>query len=129
MFKKIISLSFVLALIAITAIVVYADNPFTETVTLGATTGTGSFTNTKNYAVMELISLEVFNSSAATSTVTVTRVRSGRTNTVAAIELSAGAGIYRETNSPNYLFKGDVLNFANSTATGAVAEITVKLHP
>ena len=129
MFKKIISLSFVLALIAIAAIVVYADNPYTETVTLGATTGTGSYENTKDYTTMELVSLEVFNSSAATSTVTVTRVRSGRTNTVAAIELSAGAGIYRETNSPNYLFKGDVLNFANSTATGAVAEITVKLHP
>lgn len=128
MFKKISLVFAVFALLLIgAAVLVYADNPYTETVTL--TAGSGSYENTKNYQTMELISLEIFNSLAATSTVTVTRVRSGRTNTVAAIALSGGAGIYRETNSPNYLFKGDVLNFVNSTATGAVAEITVKLHP
>jgi len=108
--------------------VIYAANPLAETVTLGTTTGTAAYTNARNYATMQLVSIEVFQSLDATSTVTVTRVRSGRTNTVAAIALTAGAGIYRETNT-TYLFKGDVLNFANSTATGAVSEITVTLHP
>lgn len=113
---------------AICLVSVFAANPLAETVTLGATTGTGSYTNERNYATMQLVSLEVFQSLSATSTVTVTRVRSGRTNTVAAIALSDGAGIYRDTNT-TYLFKGDVLHFANSTATGAVAEITTTLHP
>ena len=107
---------------------VFAANPLAETVTLGTTTGTGSYTNTRNYVTMQLVNLEIFQSLNATSTVTVARVRSGRTNTVAAIALTGGAGIYRETNTI-YLFKGDVLHFANSVVTGAVAEITVNLHP
>jgi len=109
---------------------VFAANPLAEAVTLGASTGTGSYTNTRNYATLQLVSIEVFNSLDATSTCTVTRVRSGRTNTVAAIALTGGAGIYRDTNT-TYLFKGDVLNFANvnETGTGAVVEITGNLHP
>lgn len=109
---------------------VFAANPLAETVTLGTTTGTGAYTNTRNYATMQLVKLEVFQSLDATSTCTVTRVRSGRTNTVAAIALTGGAGEYWETNTV-YLFKGDVLNFANVnvTGTGAVVEITGNLHP
>ena len=104
------------------------DNPVTVPVTLGATTGTGAYTNTRDYTTMQLVSIEVFQSLNATSTCTVTRVRSGRTNTVAAIALTGAACIYRETNT-TYLFKNDVLNFANGYSTGAVVEITGKLHP
>ena len=123
-----IALALAALLLAAVCGVIYAANPLAETVTLGTTTGTGSYTNTRNYVTMQLVNLEIFQSLNATSTVTVTRVRSGRTNTVAAIALTGGAGIYRDTNT-TYLFKGDVLHFANSVATGAVAEITVNLHP
>jgi len=116
-----------LLLIAAAAIVL-AATPFTETVTLGTTTGTGAYTNARDYVAVKLVTIEVFNSLASSSTVTVSRVRSGRTNTVGSIALNSGAGIHRETNTI-YLFKGDVLNFANSTATGAVAEITGVLEP
>lgn len=116
------------ALMFCAAAAIAAITPFTETVTLGTTTGTGSYTNARDYSAVKLVSIEVFNSLDSTSTVTVSRVRSGRTNTVAAIALADGAGVHRETNTI-YLFKGDVLNFANSTATGAVAEITGELMP
>ena len=128
MFKKLLFLSCVFAVLAVVSPVVVAETPFAATVTLGTNTGTGSYTNTRDYYAAQLVSLEVFQSLDLTSTCTVTRVRSTRTNTVAAIALTAGAGRYFETNTI-YLFKGDVLNFANSTATGAVVEITGKLHP
>lgn len=109
------------------AAIALAATPFTETVTMNATTGTGSYINNRNYDTVKLVSIEVFQSLCATSTVTVARVRAGRTNTVATIALSSGAGIHRETNTI-YLFKGDVLNFANvvpaDVSATAVAEIT-----
>lgn len=127
--KKFLKLSLAgLALCALAVCAVYADNPLAESVTLGTTTGTAAYTNARDYATLQLVKLEIFQSSDATSTVTVTRVRSSRTNTVAAIALTGGAGDYWETNTV-YLFKGDVLNFANSTATGAVCEITTKIQP
>jgi hypothetical protein len=142
MFRKIMSvirrlssvrqLSVVALLVVGLASVLIAANPLAEAVTLNAITGTGSYTNTRNYTTMQLVNLEVFQSLCATSTVTCTRVRSGRTNTVAAIALSSGAGIYRETNTV-YLFKGDVLHFANvvpnDVSATAVVEITVNLQP
>jgi|GEM_PF-2552366 len=130
MFKKIrfARCALVVAGLSAIAILATAGTPSTETVTLGTTTGTGAYTNARDYVAVKLVSIEVFNSLASSSTVTVARVRSGRTNTVGSIALSSGAGIHRETNTI-YLFKGDVLNFANSTATGAVAEITGVLEP
>jgi hypothetical protein len=121
----------ILAAVALTSaalISALAGTPFTETVTLGTTTGTGAYTNTRDYVAVKLVSIEFFNSSDLVSTCAVTRVRSARTNSVASVALSAGAGIHRETNTI-YLFKNDVLKFANSTATGAVAEITGILEP
>ncbi len=106
----------------------FADNPVAEVVTLAPTTGVGTTSNTRDYATLELVRIDVYNSSAATSTVTVERVRSGRTNEVAAIALTAGAGSFVASNTV-YVFKGDSLQFRNSTATGAVAEVIGKLHP
>jgi nanoRNase/pAp phosphatase (c-di-AMP/oligoRNAs hydrolase) len=128
MFKKYKIPIVVSAFCLLYSALLYASTPVAETVTLGTTTGTGNYTHSRDYVSLKLVSIEVFNSADLTSTCTVTRVRSGRTNTVAAIALSDGAGIHRETNTI-YLFKGDVLNFANSTATGAVAEITGVLEP
>jgi hypothetical protein len=128
MFKKHKILILVSAFCILTSAVLWAGTPSTETVTLGTTTGTAAFTNTRDYVAAKLVSIEFFNSADVVSTCTVTRVRSGRTNTVGSVALSDGAGIHRETNTI-YLFKGDVLNFANSTATGAVAELTFELLP
>ena len=126
--RSLIIIAGLLLIAGILAPALAGDNPVTVPITLGTTTGTGAYTNTRDYTTMQLVSIEVFQSLDLTSTCTVTRVRSSRTNTVAAIALTAGAGRYFETNTI-YLFKGDVLNFANSTATGAVVEITGKLHP
>ncbi len=103
-----------------------AGDPFTTSVTLGTTTGTGSYTNTRDYKAIKLLSIEVFNSAAAANTVTVTRVRSDRTNTVATITFTNGStGSWRNTNAwPLWYFKGDVFSIASTTTTNATVEIT-----
>lgn len=102
-----------------------AVTPFASTVTINNTSGT--YTNTRDYYAEKLVSVEAFNASATTGTVTITRIRDGRTNTVGSITLSSGAGIYRETNT-TWLFKGDVLRMTHSAgATGSVIEITGEL--
>lgn len=93
--------------------------------TSALTAGAGSYTNTRDYYAERLVSVEVFGIQASTNGATgvVSRVRSGRTNTVGSIVISSGAGIYRETNT-TYLFRGDVLRYSGFGTNTGSAELT-----
>jgi hypothetical protein len=111
----------VLVLCAI-AIGVQAGTPFTKSVTV---TSTGSYTNSRDYAAEKLLNIDVFNSTAASDTVTVTRVRSGRTNAVATIVVTSGAGSWSNTNAvQRWNFKGDVFNFSSTAGSNSAVEVT-----
>jgi hypothetical protein len=58
----------------------------------------------------------------------VSRVRSGRTNTIATVAIASSAGIARETNTV-YIFKGDQLKFTMTPLTNVSIEITGELLP
>ena len=103
-----------------------AGPPICDTVTLGTSTGAGSYTNSRDFYPIKVVSIETFGALSAASTVTVSRIRDTRTNTTCAIINASGAGVFYATNTL-YLFKGDVLKFSSSPATGAVAEIVGEL--
>ena len=92
------------------------------TASLGTTTGTGSWTNRSSYAALELKRIWVAGNLDATATVTVSRVTSDGvyTQSVGSVVCTGGAGS-TATLTASYMKPGDWLNFANSTATGAVA--------
>ena len=115
-----------MVLLVVCPAVVLASPPVTATVTLGTSTGVGSYTNSQDYYSVKLVSIETFGALSSASTVTVSRIRDTRTNTTCAIVNASGAGVFYATNTI-YLFKGDVLKFVSSPATGAVAEITGEL--
>ena len=101
---------------------VQAGTPFTKSVTV---TSTGSYTNSRDYAAEKILNIDVFGSTAASDTVTVTRVRSARTNTVATITVTSGAGNWSNTNSvQRWNFKGDVFNFTSTAGSNSTIEIT-----
>lgn len=91
-------------------------------------TGTETYDYDVNYYALKLKSIEIFNAAVASSTCTVTRVRSGRTNTVATITIASGAGVHRETNDV-YFFKGDDLVFTMDPLTNAEFEIVGEQMP
>ena len=104
-------------------VAVASELPVCDPISL--TAGAGAYTNTRDYYAERLISVEVFGIQASTNGATgvVSRVRSGRTNTVGSIVISSGAGIYRETNT-TYLFKGDVLRYSGFGTNSGTAEMT-----
>ena len=115
-------LATIIAVLMIPAQPADAGPTVASTVTLGAATGSGAFTNDMDYYTLAPISIEVFNDKCLTNVVTVQRVRSARTNTVCALTLAGGAGIYYSTNTL-YLFKNDVWLFTSSVSTGGTAEV------
>jgi len=104
--------------------VAMAEVPFLKTLTIADTSG--SITNTRNYKAEQLLYVEVFDADAATGTVTITKVRNSRTNTVGTITLADNYGRYTHDNSvtPIWFFKGDVMTFTHSGgATASTVEV------
>ena len=125
-------IAYMSAIMVASAIAAFAAGPFTTTVTV-PNTGSGTYTVTRDYSSEQLISIEAFQGGASGATVTVTRVRGSapaRTNTVASIVLSSGAGLYVQNYLTNlFLFKGDILKFAVSPVTNVNVEITGLVSP
>jgi len=119
-------------LLALFAIVAIAGSVYDRAaVTLGRATGTATYTNSYNYAAVILKNIWISGDYDATSTVTVKRVTSDSayTGTVGTVVCTGGAG-NTTSFTASYMKKGDMLTFANSTATGAVAliEFEVQQH-
>ena len=127
--SRLASFIFAVAVLLAIAATVHAVTPVVESVTLSTTAGTGSWTNTWILKGAKLVSVEYFNGLNATNTITLTRVRDTRTNTVCTVVLAAGVGTYNEVTNTVYFFRNDVLNFSSSIATGSVAEITFEVSP
>mgnify|MGYP001217484193 CR=1 FL=1 len=103
-----------------------AQSPFAAEVDLRVT---NQYRVNRDYFQERLLSVEAFQASAATGTLTIARVRAGRTNTVGTITLASSHGIYRTTNTV-WLFRGDILKFTHSGgATSSVVEIVGELSP
>ena len=102
-----------------------------EIVTLGATTGTKTWTMDYDYSAIELKRVWIEDNLAAAGTVTVTRVTSDSayTQAVGSVVCTTGSGSTASFTAL-YLKPGDKLAFANSTATGATAmvEFEVQQH-
>jgi len=104
-----------------------------EFVTLGAT-GTGTWTNTRDYAAIELKRISVSGNLNATNVVTASRIitddsSNSYTQTVGAVTCTSGAGT-QATLAYVHMKDGDVLSFSSQTATGgtAIVEYEVQKH-
>lgn len=100
-------------------------------VTIGAATGSATWTNTALYAAIDLKRITVYRALINTETVTVYRVTSGGayTNTVGSVVTATKNGT-QATLAYNYLKNGDMLLFDGAHNTGAVAivEYEVQKH-
>jgi hypothetical protein len=101
----------------------------TSAITLSRTAGTATWTNTVQYASVEIARLDVIGGYYAADTITVSRVTSDNalTNTIATMTLSSGAGSYNivqtTATGPKFLLYGDKVTFSSGNTTGAVAYI------
>lgn len=106
-------------------IVVFAGSVYFRNVaTLGATTGTVTWTNDSDYAAMILKKVTFYSSSDAGATLTVSRVTSDSTYTQAVCTIvGAGANSNATSFTTSYLADGDKLVLSSSTATSGVVMI------
>ena len=125
----------VVAALAIFASLAIAGSVYgRKTVTLAATTGVGSWTNTEPYAALALKRIWIENSLSNASTVTVSRVSLidsvSYTQTVGTVALAGSTSGSQATLTAAYLANGDTLTFAGAVATGATAivEYEVQKH-
>ena len=96
---------------------------------LSVTAGTATWTNTTKYAALNVKRIHVQRDLDAASTVTVTRVTSGGAYTSAVCTVVAAAGVGSQaTLTTEYLKYGDMLKFANSTATGATMIVEYEIQ-
>jgi len=121
------------AILAISTIAAVAGSVYDNaTVPLSTTAGTGTWTNTVNYAALKLVRIRTEASTDAGSTVTVARVYTDRVGTVytnaaiTTIVATAGKGSSDLTNW--YVKANDKLVFANSTSTGATCVIEYEVQ-
>ena len=112
---------------AFVPMVVLAVTPNTVAVTVPIA-GVATWTNAQDYYAFKLTSIEAFQAAAAATNCDVTRIRSGRTNTVASFAIASGAGVEYVTNTI-YLFKGDMLTFTVLPSTNALIEVTGEQLP
>lgn len=136
MLKKLRGFSLVqlMSVIAIVALMIVsaavAGSVYDRVVTtLGTTTGTKTWTNSTDYAALELKRIWIAGNLDAGATVTVTRVTSGGvyTQAVGTVACTSGSGSTASFTAA-YLKPGDMLMFANSTATGATAIVEYELQ-
>jgi len=103
-----------------------------DTVTLGAATGTGSFTNGYQYAALKLVRIWNEANILAANTVTVTRVLSGTTYTqaVGSVAFTSGSAGSTASFTAGYLKYGDQLLFSSTGVTGStcIVEYEVQEH-
>lgn len=99
--------------------------------TLATTTGAATWTNTQQYAALELKRIWVASDLGTTSTVTVNRITADGvwTQAVGTVTCSAGAGSTTSFTAA-YMKGQDKLAFTSSSATGAVVmvEYVVQMH-
>ena len=102
-------------------------------VTLGATTGSATWTNTHQYAAISLTRVSVANDLNATNVVTASRIitesSTSYTQTVGAVTCVSSAGT-QATLAYSGLKYGDVLSFSSLRSTGgtAIVEYEVQRH-
>lgn len=117
-----------LALVALMVSLVIALPPAkaSDTPVFDSLTIPGTWTNSDAYTGLTLDRIEVFSANATTGTVTVTRIRDTRTNTVCSITLAASAGSFVPASTNAVRLKpADKLVFALSGgATNAQGEVT-----
>lgn len=98
----------------------FAVQPFFETFN-GYTTNQYQVTKANYKTARRVKSIEAFGASAATSTVTLVRIRDGRTNTFGSITLASGAG---KATGDVWMTIGDIIRPQYSGgATAAVYEV------
>ena len=95
------------------------------------TSGSAIWTNTRPYAAVQLTRIFVYGSTAATNSITITRVTSGTlsTQTVGSVTLAARAGNTASFTAANMKY-GDTLVFSSVLASNATAmvEFHVQQH-
>jgi hypothetical protein len=130
--KKVSIVSAVLALLIVLLIGSYAMAGAVydrSTLTLGTTTGTGTWTNTTPYAALSLKRIWVQDSLATNGVFTVNCVTTeGYTNTVGTITMGALTQGSTASFTQAYLKFGDKLAFTTTVATGATAVIEYEVQ-
>jgi len=106
-----------------------------EVITLGATTGTGAWTNDYSYTALELKRLWMFTTTGCTTanqqTVTFNRVTSDGTYTqsVGAVTLATnGTYVSSASFTAAYMKYGDVLTYSGSISTGGTGMIEFEVQ-
>jgi hypothetical protein len=131
--KKLIGIACAALLLAVCMVV--AGSVYSRaTATLGATTGTCTWTNTAPYSAIALKRIWIENSLSTATTVTVTRVATidsvNYTQSVGSVACAGSASGSTASFTAGYLSYGDRLAFAGAVATGATAivEYEVQQH-
>lgn len=119
-------------LLAVMAIVALAGQVYDRATSSIPVTGTRIWTNTTDYAALELKRLWVIGNASATATVTVHRITSDSayTQSVGTVVCTSGAG-NQATLTASYLAPGDKLRFVNGVTTNATTlmiEYEVQKH-
>jgi hypothetical protein len=104
----------------------------TSAITLSRTAGTATWTNTVQYASVEIARLDVIGGYYAADTITVSRVTSDGTytQTVGSVAFTSGSKGNTATFTAAYLKHGDKLTFSSGTASNstAIIEYEVQQH-
>jgi hypothetical protein len=128
--QKIIAILMVLAIVAFVALAGQVYGRATKTI---GTTGAATWTNTIQYAALELKRIWIENASATNQTVAISRVTSdgAYTQTVGSIAIGALTAGSTASFTAAYLSYGDKLTFASTggiAATGGVAIIEYEVQ-
>lgn len=103
-------------------------------VTLGASTGTATWTNTQPYASIKLVRIWNEGNLAESNNVAVTRIATigavSYTQSVGTVSFSSGGAGSQATLTAAYMKPGDRLAFSSTTATGStcIVEYEVQEH-
>jgi hypothetical protein len=131
--KKVSIVSAVLALLIVLLIGSYAMAGAVydrSTLTLGTTTGTGTWTNTTPYAALSLKRIWIQDALATNGVITVTRVAgdTGYSDTAGTVTMGASTNGSTASFTAAYLKYGDKLAFTTTVATGATAVIEYEVQ-
>jgi hypothetical protein len=121
MFKKILTVAAILAVLAVLVPTVQAQGIYTRADgTAVLNSGSGVYTNSRTYEPLELKRIWVYGSAATNNVVTVTRVDAGGAITQSVGSVATGTLLTGNTATftAGYLYPGDWLVFSSSLSTG-----------
>lgn len=123
--NRMLQMLVIAAICMVSAIMAQAVTPVAKTVTL--TNGVGSYEFERDYYAFQIQAVDYYGLPAVTNTMTVSRIRNGRTNSFDTVTITTGRGVSYPTNKV-WFFKGDVALFVTAATNAASVEFVKELN-